>query len=209
MSRKHISSSNQAEILIRSGRRCCICFGLYQKFDVVQGQIAHLDRNNENNDPDNLVFLCLACHDLYDSKSSQSKGFIPQEVKNYRDRLYKEVEKQRSGVNLPIDDPELDNDSDEIIIIIANFHEQSERSSFDVAGRIKHALATDLAQYNLPHVRLIQVNRSFKLGEDDAAQKIDEAVSFVTSQKLKSLAAGKMGYSTSEVGDMVASRVAE
>jgi 3-isopropylmalate dehydrogenase len=47
------------------------------------------------------------------------------------------------------------------------------------------------------------------LGEDDAAQKIDEAVRFVTSQKLKSLAAGKMGYSTSEVGDMVASRVAE
>lgn len=47
------------------------------------------------------------------------------------------------------------------------------------------------------------------LGEDDAAQKIDEAVRFVTSQKLKSLAAGKMGYSTSEVGDMVASKVAE
>jgi tetratricopeptide (TPR) repeat protein len=138
---------------------------------VVQGQIAHLDRNNENNDPDNLVFLCLSCHDLYDSKNSQSKGFIPQEVKNYRGRLYKEIEKLRSSGNLSIDDLNPDNDSDEIIIIIANFHEQSIRSSFDVAGRIKNALATDLARYNLPNVRLVQVNRSFRLGEDDSARK--------------------------------------
>ncbi len=41
------------------------------------------------------------------------------------------------------------------------------------------------------------------LGERGAAQKIDEAIQSVTSTKLKSLAAGKMGYSTSEVGDLV------
>ncbi len=47
------------------------------------------------------------------------------------------------------------------------------------------------------------------LGEEKAAKKIDEAVKFVTSKKLKSLAAGKMGFSTSEVGDLVATKVAE
>ena len=47
------------------------------------------------------------------------------------------------------------------------------------------------------------------LGEDAAANKVEEAVKFVTANKLKSLAAGQMGYSTSEVGDMVAEKVAE
>jgi 3-isopropylmalate dehydrogenase len=47
------------------------------------------------------------------------------------------------------------------------------------------------------------------LGEEKTAKKIDEAVRFVTSKKLKSLAAGKMGFSTSEVGDLVVEKVAE
>ncbi|MHC4881963.1 MAG: 3-isopropylmalate dehydrogenase [Planctomycetota bacterium] len=47
------------------------------------------------------------------------------------------------------------------------------------------------------------------LGEDEAAKKIDEAVRYVTGNKLKSLAAKQMGYTTSEVGDMVAEKVAE
>ncbi len=46
------------------------------------------------------------------------------------------------------------------------------------------------------------------LGEDKAAAKIEEAVKAVTGTKLKSLAAGRMGYSTSEVGDLVAELVA-
>jgi 3-isopropylmalate dehydrogenase len=42
------------------------------------------------------------------------------------------------------------------------------------------------------------------LGEKSAANRIDKAVRTVTGEKLESMAAGKMGYSTSEVGDMVA-----
>ena len=42
------------------------------------------------------------------------------------------------------------------------------------------------------------------LGEKEASQAVEKAIIKVTSEKLKSLAAGKMGYSTSEVGDMVA-----
>ncbi len=43
-----------------------------------------------------------------------------------------------------------------------------------------------------------------ELGESDAALQIENAIKWVVSEKLESLAAGKMGYSTREVGDMVA-----
>jgi 3-isopropylmalate dehydrogenase len=42
------------------------------------------------------------------------------------------------------------------------------------------------------------------LGETQAAQAIESAVVRVTREKIKSLAAGRMGYSTSQVGDLVA-----
>jgi 3-isopropylmalate dehydrogenase len=45
------------------------------------------------------------------------------------------------------------------------------------------------------------------LGEAKAAEAIEKAVMDVTAHKLKSLAAGKMGYSTTQVGDLVAERV--
>lgn len=41
------------------------------------------------------------------------------------------------------------------------------------------------------------------LGEDKAAQSVENSVMYVTGKKLKSLSAGKMGYSTSEVGGLV------
>lgn len=47
------------------------------------------------------------------------------------------------------------------------------------------------------------------LGEQKAADLVDKAIAKVTGEKLKSLAAGKMGYTTSEVGDMVAQFVKE
>ena len=47
------------------------------------------------------------------------------------------------------------------------------------------------------------------LGEVKAAAAIEDAVKFVTANKLKSMSAGRMGYSTSEVGDLVAQRVAD
>ncbi|MBN1436556.1 MAG: 3-isopropylmalate dehydrogenase [Sedimentisphaerales bacterium] len=47
------------------------------------------------------------------------------------------------------------------------------------------------------------------LGETKAAQAVEDAVKFVTANKMKSMAAGKMGYSTSEVGDLVAQKLAD
>ncbi|MFC1698500.1 3-isopropylmalate dehydrogenase [Candidatus Omnitrophota bacterium] len=42
-----------------------------------------------------------------------------------------------------------------------------------------------------------------QLGEKEAGQMVENAVMYVTGNKLQSLSAGKMGYSTSEVGDLV------
>ena len=47
------------------------------------------------------------------------------------------------------------------------------------------------------------------LGETSAAARVEKAVVKVITKHLKSMAAGKMGYSTSEVGDLVAGYVAE
>jgi 3-isopropylmalate dehydrogenase len=46
------------------------------------------------------------------------------------------------------------------------------------------------------------------LGEAEAAKTIEDSVMEVTGNRIKNLAAGHMGYSTSEVGDMVADYVA-
>jgi 3-isopropylmalate dehydrogenase len=45
------------------------------------------------------------------------------------------------------------------------------------------------------------------LGEEKAAKAIENSVKKVVKEKLKSLSAGKMGYSTSEVGDLVVSNL--
>jgi 3-isopropylmalate dehydrogenase len=42
------------------------------------------------------------------------------------------------------------------------------------------------------------------LGETEAAKAIEATVIKVVREKIKSLAAGKMGYTTSQVGDLVA-----
>ncbi len=45
------------------------------------------------------------------------------------------------------------------------------------------------------------------LGEEKAADAIEKAIMDVTGNKLKSMGAGRMGYSTTEVGDLVAERI--
>ena len=74
--------------MVQSRRRCALCFGLGGDVSEKRGQIAHVDRDASNSVFDNLAFLCMNHHDQYDSKTSQSKGLNPEELKTYRDRLY-------------------------------------------------------------------------------------------------------------------------
>ncbi len=43
-----------------------------------------------------------------------------------------------------------------------------------------------------------------QVGQDSAAGRINQAIQVVTGTRMKSQAAGKMGYTTSQVGDLVA-----
>ena len=45
------------------------------------------------------------------------------------------------------------------------------------------------------------------LGEEKAGQAVENSVIKVVNKNLKSLAAGKMGYSTTEVGDLVVENI--
>ncbi|MFH1927162.1 MAG: hypothetical protein ABIK79_03160 [Chloroflexota bacterium] len=87
-SRKKVPGTTKTEVLTRSLRRCCLCFGLEHDTERKKGQIAHLDRDPSNCAFDNLAWLCLDHHDEYDSRTSQSKGLAIREVKSYRDSLY-------------------------------------------------------------------------------------------------------------------------
>ena len=89
MARKHISKSVQAEVAIKCRRRCALCFGLNNDLSERPGQIAHLNQNNEDSELENLVWLCLEHHDRYDSRTSQSKNYMQQEVETYRNELHR------------------------------------------------------------------------------------------------------------------------
>ena len=56
MVRKAVPSETEKKVLIKSRRRCCICFWLEGIDKVQKGQIAHLDGNNENMADSNLAF---------------------------------------------------------------------------------------------------------------------------------------------------------
>ena len=80
------------DVLIRSGRRCAFCFGLDQDSSQKEGQITHVDRDPQNNEFENLAYLCLDHHNKYDSKYSQSRGYTLGELLHYRQNLYEHVE---------------------------------------------------------------------------------------------------------------------
>lgn len=101
--RKKIPSKVESEVLVKSARRCCLCYGLNGDFAQKNGQIAHIDHSRSNYRLDKLVFLCLEHHEAYDSKTSQSKGIIKQEILFYRDLLYTDVAKQLPRVLEPLD----------------------------------------------------------------------------------------------------------
>jgi hypothetical protein len=82
----------EARVLTRSARRCCLCFQLKRDFTEKEGQIAHLDQNPANGAEENLAFLCLSHHSLFDSRTSQHKNYTNLEVKAARERLYRRVQ---------------------------------------------------------------------------------------------------------------------
>ncbi len=85
-------------MLVNCRRICALCFCLKQDFKEKPGQLAHIDRNPDNNDPDNAAFLCTEHHDRYDSPSRQTKGYTPDELKAYQARVWAYVQSLDAGV---------------------------------------------------------------------------------------------------------------
>ena len=85
-------------LLVESKRRCCLCVFLRQDWLQKKVQIAHISKDPADTSYDNLVVLCLDHHDEYDSRTSQSKGITPEEVRHYKARL---AEAMRSWENAP------------------------------------------------------------------------------------------------------------
>ncbi|MDP1895491.1 MAG: hypothetical protein Q8K87_15335 [Hydrogenophaga sp.] len=79
----------QADVVIKSKRRCALCFGLNGDTSERPGQIAHLNGDHADSRLENLVWLCLEHHDKFDSKTSQTKNYTQIEVRNYRDSLHR------------------------------------------------------------------------------------------------------------------------
>lgn len=90
--RKTTSVNAETNVLVRSRRRCCFCFGLQGDITEKYGQIAHVDGNPGNPCEDNLAFLCFDHHSEFDSRSRQSKGLTVAELKHHRSRLYEALE---------------------------------------------------------------------------------------------------------------------
>ncbi len=99
MARKAVSIKTQNNVLIKSRRRCALCFGLENDRSVKNGQIAHIDRNNKNNNEDNLAYLCLECHNIYDSQFRQTKSYTPHELSNYKALLEEWVKENFPSFN--------------------------------------------------------------------------------------------------------------
>jgi len=89
--RKPIPTDVQTAVLANGARRCVLCFHLGGDLAEKHGQIAHIDQDPSNASEDNLAFMCLPHHSLYDSKTRQHKNYTLGEVKLARSNLYQLV----------------------------------------------------------------------------------------------------------------------
>src|ERR1700690_3613567 len=95
MDRKAVPVDTATFVLLKSARRCALCFHLKGELDEKIGQIAHLDKDPSNSEEDNLAFLCLPHHTLFDSKTRQHKNYTVREVKAARDHLHEPIAQKR------------------------------------------------------------------------------------------------------------------
>jgi hypothetical protein len=89
--RKPTPSGIELQVLDQSRRRCTLCFHLKGDLSEKHGQIAHLDDNPANYAEDNLAFMCMEHHSLYDSTTSQHKNYTVHEAKAARARLHQAI----------------------------------------------------------------------------------------------------------------------
>jgi hypothetical protein len=95
--RKPVPPKNETAVLIKSARRCPLCFHLDGDLTEKVGQIAHLDGDRTNGAEDNLAWMCMPHHSVYDSTTSQHKNYTLAEVKTLRAELYEAIANGQRG----------------------------------------------------------------------------------------------------------------
>jgi hypothetical protein len=98
-------------MMVKCGRRCCIC----RRFRPLKLQVHHIIERGHGgtNDEDNLIVSCMSCHSDIHSKVPFSRRFTPEELKGHRDALVKMVAEGK----LPADDTD---DADQTMAAIVN-----------------------------------------------------------------------------------------
>ena len=98
--RKDFPDVVQVAVVTRCRRKCAMCFALDNDRDEKRGQLAHIDRNHSNNTMENAAYLCLKHHDLYDTSYSQSKRYLPDELREYQRTLWASLESFQIGTEM-------------------------------------------------------------------------------------------------------------
>ena len=98
--RKKLPTATETAVLIKSARRCPICFHLHGDLTPKLGQIAHLDGDRTNSAEDNLAWLCMPHHSEYDSTTSQHKNYTIAEIKEMRRGLYEAISKGQHTLSI-------------------------------------------------------------------------------------------------------------
>ena len=81
-----ISKAVADELLVKCGRRCCIC----RRFDPLHLTIHHIIEKAENGDdtPDNLIPVCVTCHTDVHAQTKLTRRFTTEELKGHRESLF-------------------------------------------------------------------------------------------------------------------------
>jgi tetratricopeptide (TPR) repeat protein len=82
-------------LLVRSGRRCCLCW----KFCGIKIEVHHIvpeSSPDASDDEENGIPLCLDCHveaGVYNDQHPKGTKFQPEELRQHRDRLFRWIER--------------------------------------------------------------------------------------------------------------------
>ena len=127
-----------AKVLFKSDRTCVICRNKGKPI-----QIHHADDDNLNNDINNLVVLCLDCHNETQIKGGFHRKLDAEQIILYRDDWYSIISRDRINIKLKKSENLPSNNKIEYITaLIENFRENEE---FEFLVHIYH----DLGNYEL------------------------------------------------------------
>lgn len=84
-----ISEKLTAEILVKCGRRCCIC----RRFAPLHLQVHHIVPVSQggSDEPENLIAVCVTCHSDIHAEPGFGRRFSHTELKAHRDEVYRLV----------------------------------------------------------------------------------------------------------------------